>query len=318
VTILANEQAVSDKIKDLVDVVPIEGFYDPKTFAALTRKISFDHAFRDGFWLKTIERLFVLAQFAEKKGLNSFLHAELDQLLFRVDELVDRILDSELRGLFFPFHTDNKGIASVFFCNDVSALESLLELVRTGDAFESEMELLAQWAALNPSLFQELPTIRNLVEGSSASVIDIDGIVDAAQVGQWVGGVDPRNTPLRQAPVTKFVDSVEPSLIGRDTLEKIRFSLGSEGALYALLEGISEVKIYNLHIHSKIHGYLLRSDPFFSALLKSANSDHGMHIPGARLIQIRYYWSSRVSRLIRDPRSALRFVFQRLRGYREN
>jgi hypothetical protein len=49
----------------------------------------------------------------------------------------------------------------------------------------------------------------------------VAGLVDAAQLGQWIAGIDPRNISPRQIPRTKFVDAPAMHLLSRETIENI-------------------------------------------------------------------------------------------------
>ena len=133
-----------------VDFVDVESFYAPSAFAQAGAKVSLSADFRGGFWLKTLERLFVLEQFMAATARKSLLHAELDQLTFRVDLLLENLLLSPRKGIFFPFHSERKAVASVLFCNDIGSISDLLMNASSGPAFENEMELLVRWALASP------------------------------------------------------------------------------------------------------------------------------------------------------------------------
>ena len=43
----------------------VEDFYDEKEFKEASKSLTSPHSFRQGFWLKTLERFFVLSQYME-------------------------------------------------------------------------------------------------------------------------------------------------------------------------------------------------------------------------------------------------------------
>ena len=47
----------------------VEDFYDSKEFVEAAKRVWYDHTFRNGFWLKSLERFFVLEQYVSSKKL---------------------------------------------------------------------------------------------------------------------------------------------------------------------------------------------------------------------------------------------------------
>ena len=169
-----------------------------------------------------------------KANLENLFHAELDQLLFRTDLLVNRLQELSLKGMFLPFHKKDAAVASVLYCNDRTALKSFLDFARIAEPFANEMYLIAAWSSQYPHNVLSLPTMFSVLNSGSSnlnpgiralSVKDIGGTVDAAQLGQWIGGIDPRNVPLSQVPLTKFSDLDTRALLSREQLNQLRFEL---------------------------------------------------------------------------------------------
>ena len=321
VHLLGNKKILPGESHKFINFTPVEDFYDPEAFKDAANRISYAHSFRDVFWLKSLERFFVLAQFMGAEKIESIFHAELDQLLFRTDHLLEKLDNVDQRGLFFPFHNQKSAVASIFYCNDHHALLSLLDFSCQGDIFPNEMALMANWANLNPALAHALPTMatvigqRNKLLNERIRVIsadDIGGVVDAAQLGQWIGGIDPRNVSIREVPMTKFVDAPGEMLLSRDHLTRLKFTLNSEGNLIGKFDEHFSVNIYNLHLHSKVHKYLLNSDPQFDHFFCQANEDYPVALPGTRKTQVVDYVLSRIKYVVSNPQGVLTRVNQRL------
>lgn len=279
------------KLPTGVSFIPLEEFYDSKKFADVARNVLLPHNVRDGFWLKTLERFFVLGQFQRRFGLRSLLHAELDQLLFRVDRLVENIESLDRTGVFVPRHTDSLAVGSIVYCNSVEKLESMLDFARSSEPFDNEMGLIAQWVRANPTAGHFLPTISAL-EGPFQDLGEVQafgGVSDAAQLGQWVAGIDPRNVPLTTRPLNKYVDPPASRLTTREQLATLRFRLRSDGSLVARLGGSSEGVVYNLHLHSKIHAYVAGKRGGVTRLLDQANHEKPLVFPGVRRTQLTYH-----------------------------
>jgi len=289
----------------------VEDFYDPTEFLSAAQNTSLPRSFRGGFWLKALERFFVLDQFRLSSGGNEIFHAELDQLLFRTDQLVDRLRQLPQQGLFLPFHNKRAAVASVLYCNNADALRSFIKFSSRNTPFATEMELIAKWATLRPELCFPLPTMRTLITSQSKSAPrgtepltpeDLGGVVDAAQLGQWVGGVDPRNLPLSTRPTNKFVDSPEKALMTHNQLKKVRFDFREEDStLFCHYAEDFSVRVFNLHLHAKIHSWLQRSDPFLISTFRFANQSTPVAIPETRRFQVEYHLKAAMKDLAYGP-----------------
>lgn len=275
----------------------LESFYDRAAFDAARENLLLDKGFRDGFWVHALERLFVLEQFAQKGQLSSVFHAELDQLLFGVDELVGKLSKLPEKGVYFPFHSADKAVASLFFFNDRNALRSLLDRASTGSPFANEMELLVNWAAESPDRVIRLPTLGDLAEPhrfqNLPRLMPVDscgGITDAAELGLWVGGRDPRNLELYERPQTKFTYPHGKAVLSPEFLRRLRFDLQiSPTRLKVSLEGDpTTFRLYNLHLHSKTHPWIARFPGNLGRLLRASNREAPINVPGARFRQVQY------------------------------
>lgn len=305
IIVLGNRKLANSVPLNFCKFIEIESFYNPNVFSSAARSISSDHRFRGGFWLKSLERFFVLSSYMHNFNVKGLLHAELDQLLFRVDILAENLEESGLKGVFVPLHSNQAAVASIFYCNDVSALDSLLDFPSQGKTFPNEMALIAQWVDENPEMAFPLPTLaselnRNLVSSDHLAKSIPGGLVDAAQLGQWVAGIDPKNVPINQKPVNKFVDPQSGWLLSKDQLESVRFSyLENEKKLTCSYKE-HVFYIFNLHLHSKIHSSLIKKLTI-KDLTTISNLSVSSKFPGTRITQINHYLGSRLLTVIRDP-----------------
>ena len=294
-----------------VNFTAVEDFYDGVPFKAAEERVWGNHGFRDGLWLKSMERLFVLEQYMKSASVDQILHAELDQIVFKLDALVDNLNQIDKRGIFIPFHTSRSAVASILYCNKILTLSSLLNFAREGDVVHNEMALLANWAKENPESIHPMPTLASELNRSAQAGFLIErtleaeqtkGIVDAAQLGQWVGGIDPRNVPIRHQPMNKFVDEPVEALLTREQLNELRFELSRDGSELSVHVGASyRYRLYNLHIHSKIHDYLNRTPVSIHTFFSEVNLDNQQHFPGSRKVQITDFLESRFQYLKRNP-----------------
>lgn len=317
VCLIAEDQAIKPLRNRQINFVSTQDFYDVSEFEQVRSAVEYPHHFRDGFWLKTLERLFVLEQFWRAHPRGDIFHAELDQLLFRCDRLLDRLRSRGRPAVYLPFHTSEVAVASVLYCNSQAGLGSLIDFARSTVGLTSEMALLARWAGQNPTLVSALPTLSDFVlpgrrEFTNNFVLpppELEGIVDAAQLGQWVGGVDPRNVAIAEKPCSKFVDPLHPQILPETVLRDMRLSLSGESRELSFRVGGGELRpLYNLHLHSKIHQHLLRSDPTLAGLVEQSNGSAKIAFPGTRSVQVRYHVSTELASGHRDPSRLLRII----------
>jgi hypothetical protein len=305
-----------------IEFTSTKEFYDSKKFDVAKANISSDASFRDGLWIKSMERLFVLEQFMIHKGLTSIFHAELDQLLFGTHNLITTLNSISQTGLFVPFHDKDSVVASVLYVNDLSALQSVTTLACGEETFNNEMMLLAKWALLNPERTFALPTLATELKGSSGvlpggvellSSSLLGGVVDAAQVGQWVGGIDPRNIPIRERPRTKFVDEPSKGLLSRKDLDSLTLQLGDDCRALIATQHENSLPLYNLHLHSKSHRTILRGNPSLEMLFLKSNQINPFVISGMRKIQLISFFSKILRILISNPRRLLNEIEWRVK-----
>lgn len=302
-----------------VTFTAIEDFYDSQEFNSAKKGITSDHKYRGGIWLKSLERFFVIFQYMSIFKKSFILHAELDQLLFKVNSLSQSLKKTRLTGLFIPFHSKSSAIASIVYINDRSVLKSLLDFAQSDIKYPNEMALIADWANRNPSLIFQLPTAATLLQNRSDSflpnvrlltVSELGGIVDAAQLGQWVAGIDPKHLKLSARPLTLFVDSTNEFLLSQQELKTLRFVQGQLGAVNIMTSsGLIDVPLYNLHLHSKIHSALFTEKISISEMLDSASRASQIEIPGARKQQIIGWIQSKIYLMYRIVRRLCRVMF---------
>lgn len=300
---LVGSQALRRAVPKNIGFTALEDFYKPDMFSSASKRVLFSHQAGNGFWLKTLERLFVLGQFQSYSQQRSFLHAELDQLLFRVDELVSHIESLEITGFFVPRHNNERAVGSIAYCNDVEKFRSLLDFASTAEPFNNEMVLMATWLSKFPHYAHPLPTIYDAmrVRGNDDRIHLFGGIADAAQLGQWAAGIDPRNVKLTRRPENKFVDPPAAMLLTREELESLSFFRNDDGNLVVSGRRDFNHKLYNLHIHSKIHRFLVRSPSAMDDFLASVNLHAPVVFPGARRTQVAHRVRKGIRQFFSNP-----------------
>lgn len=220
--------------------------YEISTFYTNTFKnftLNNNENFRDGFWIKTTERFFVINQFVKKYGIKSFFHAELDNLIFNLSDLNFK-LDKIGNGLFVPKDTIERCIASLIYINETSEFDNFCNFINVNPLnLSNDMLLLGEFSKNNDKFFN-LPNESIFNKATDIKYIDykeIDGTFDAASIGQFLFGIDPRNTIFLV--FNKFIN------------ENCKYNLNNcyfEISIEKNFAFINKIRLYNIHIHSKI------------------------------------------------------------------
>jgi hypothetical protein len=244
--------------------VGLEEFYSDRRFTAFSEKSNLSRDFRDGFWLKATERLFVLESFASAQKIDAFVHAELDVLVMRPYELLNEIHRSGLAGLFAPRETLDRTMASFLFCNSLKALAEILDFFIEHPEIGNEMDMLGHISRHKEELgLHALPTAEVLYRQKSTFERHIswpiigwksESVVDGAVLGRWLLGVDPRNTSNRG---TKNLLQNPPYTVHfPEPLNKLSFRFNKRSWALDVRSDGEWKKVVALHVHSKVFNRL--------------------------------------------------------------
>ena len=210
--------------------------------------------FRDGFWFKTLARIFVLNSFLQLHPDTQCLQIEADVFLFSNFPLsFFRHLDAEIA---FPMESNQMGIASLLFLSDHKTSQKLTAWALKEISINkkvTDMSLLGQVSHSDLLRFLPLRTLpielKNALNQTGDEELfchnnsSISGVFDGITVGQYLLGVDPRNSrgvlKLYKKQVTHAINP-----------EKLNLELDDQANLF--LKGESQnFQVYNLHNHSK-------------------------------------------------------------------
>ena len=217
--------------------------------------LSHDPDFRNGFWFKTLARFYSLNEYMKLFPFQSVLLIESD--VWISPSFPFRKFEQGCFDCAYPLAGKKQGVASTFFIRNSKCMQTFLEFAEQATLLnpeETDVTILGsffRFGALNTVV---LPSAINIKEsfGSHVDVDEIvlmtseeffeDGIFDASTWGQFLTGLDPRNSwGFRRIYFHQESHSVNPT--------KFTFSaIGDE--LLVNLSGMSK-RIYSLHIHSK-------------------------------------------------------------------
>lgn len=242
--ILTNEKFFNlfDKFSEKIKLIDVDSLSDTYNFFNRT---NLDKEFRNGFWTLTSLRFFYIYSLMEKYALTNCIHIENDVLLYyNINTLQNNFNDNYV---YIPFDTYKRNIASIMYIPNCNIFKNVLDKY---DLTKNDMDNFA-YIKLNTGLIENMPIFPvNFVTSKEELFVSqnfntFHFIFDAAAIGQFLGGVDPKNMP---GDTTGFVN--ETCII---KYNKYNFIWEIENNIKKPYLVINDLKfpIFNLHIHSK-------------------------------------------------------------------
>lgn len=271
-----------DPFSESICLISVETLEDPFHFA---EKSCLDKEWRTGFWHYTSARFFVIHSFMEKYGVNNVIHIENDVVLYyNCDDVLTVPLLNSGR-IHIPFDSYVRNIASILYIPDASTFGQVLshydyskndmynfsvirEKTDLIDQFPIFVEESVERSGTDVSDERSGTVSGTCVSGERSGTISgtISGtcvrerafvsrgwsrfgkyIFDAAAIGQYIGGVDPRNCAtdtrgfINETCVIKYNE--EGTIVW-----KIENGIMKP---FLRMKCEKEIPIFNLHIHSK-------------------------------------------------------------------
>ena len=228
-----------------VKLVDVASLVDSYQFNSVTKM---DNGFRDGFWTSTSSRFFYIYALMKRDGIIDVIHIENDVLLYYNCDILQSRLDRT--KIYLPFDSYSRNIASIMY------IPSHLIFKKVLDRFiysENDMYNFSLIRKIMPETIDQFPICYpldsfTLEQKYVCSNFDLFKMIfDAAAIGQYLGGVDPRNTPgdtrgfINETCVIKYTDFVYKWITGNDGVRRP----------FIILKNGDSIPIFNLHIHCK-------------------------------------------------------------------
>lgn len=147
---------------------------------------SLDNVFRNGFWRLASKRLFYLYQYIKKYEIKDCFHIENDVLMYRNINIPDKT------KIWLTIDNENRCIPGILFIPEYRFLDNLF----SNYFFDrNDMENLAIFYNNNKNICETFPIIsqNSKINDYNKNFYLFNMIFDAAAIGQYLGGVDPRN-----------------------------------------------------------------------------------------------------------------------------
>ena len=218
-----------------------------------------DKEFRNGFWHYCSLRLFYVYSFMKLYNFSNIIHLENDVLTYiNFDLIVNKFTENKVYATFDSY---SRVIPGILFIPNYKAFEIIINNYNFG---LNDMENLGKF---DESVILPLPIFpiinNNTVIKFNKLYNDFNLIFDAAAMGQYLGGVDPRNKP---GDTRGFVN--ETCVIKYD---KYKFEWVIIDDLYIphIIINNKYYRICNLHIHSKELNKFMSNNPLEQKLINN-------------------------------------------------
>jgi hypothetical protein len=230
----------------LVDVTSLQDSYEYYSKSSLNKD------FRNGFWALASLRLFYIYQFMKQYTIKNVIHLENDVLVYHHCDTILNCFDSldslDSQYVYIPFDSYQRNIASIMYIPSSAIFKNIL------DCYDFNKDDMNNFSTIQRERgfirnFPIFPTLKINPEFEFVTQnYDLfkGFIFDAAAIGQYLGGVDPRNIPgdsrgfVNESCVIKY-NSYHFDWIQVECIKK-PFLILNDGA---------QIPIFNLHIHCK-------------------------------------------------------------------
>ena len=236
-----------DEYKDKIQLISCESLYDRYQYETKTQM---DKNFRNGFWSLTSSRFFYIYAFMETTQMTNVIHLENDVLVYyNCNILLDKL---EKTKMYIPFDAYNRTIASIIYIPNHIVFGNIL------DKYDFHKNDMANFVSIKhqlPHLINHFPICIPNVQFSQEqhyvckNFEFFDYIFDAAAIGQYIGGVDPRNI---HGDSTGFINETCVIKYNNYNIKWVEQEMNNEKIKrpFILIDG-NTIPIFNLHIHSK-------------------------------------------------------------------
>lgn len=204
-----------------------------------------NNTFRDGFWKLTSLRFFYIYEFMKIYNITNVIHLENDVLIYYNCEELINLMNRNF--VYIPFDTFKRNIASIMYIPNVEIFKTILDNYNFDKNDMENFSTIKQKTGIIQT-FPIFSKINNLTDEQNFVSNNSDifpFIFDAAAIGQYLGGVDPRNMP---GDTRGFIN------------ETCVIKYNNYNIWFEEVDGIKKpfikiedkrVPIFNLHIHSK-------------------------------------------------------------------
>ena len=208
-------------------------------------KTGLNKDFRGGFWALASMRFFYIYEFMEQYNIDDVIHLENDVVVYYNCEEITKKVGRQF--VYIPFDSLNRNVASIMYIPSSSVFKRILD---NYDYNLNDMENFSRIRS-KANIIRNLPIFPSNnspnaeIQFVSENFNKFGYVFDAAAIGQYLGGVDPRNCA---GDTRGFVN--ETCVIKYDQFNFIWENVNEMKKPFVLINGM-KFPVFNLHIHHK-------------------------------------------------------------------
>ncbi len=249
--LIANNEALKHAKKNLgVYMISYEDLKKSSQHKKFKKSSPLNRDFRGGFVFFATERFFVLDDFMKQYQIKDLFHLESDVMLYADLKNLAPFFKGLYRGMIAAtFDNDKRCIPGILYISESKPLDKLTEFIAETKA-PNDMEYLSKFKdKYHHTYVDYLPIVMPSVGLKSVYSNNYEvlaSVFDAAALGQYLGGIDPRN------PGASGKGFINESCVFNPANFEFIWENDSEGRRvpYLFYRG-EKCRINNLHIHSK-------------------------------------------------------------------
>jgi hypothetical protein len=225
---------IAINIINIEDIIP--------NYINIASKIS--TTYRGGFWLLASYRFLAIYEYMKQYNISNIIHLENDVLIYKN---IDTINFHNINKLLLTMDSENRCIPGLMFIPNNEILKKCL------DIFNPNLNDMQNFSNCYYNLNEYIDTLPIFIDNNENTITKMittnfkyyNCIFDAAAIGQYLGGVDPRNIP---GDSKGFVN--ETCVIDYSKYNFIWKNENDKKIPYIVIN-TNEYPIINLHIHCK-------------------------------------------------------------------
>lgn len=226
---------------DNINVISIEDLFP--NYGQEMRSIN--NSFRNGFWKLTTYRFYALQKYMEQYKITNIVHIENDVLIYKN---LDEFIFHDQEKILLTMDSNNRCIPGIMFIPNCKLLNDCLI------GFKEHLNDMENWALCFQKKNEMIDTLPIFIDDESSNekknitrnFQKYREIFDAAAIGQYLGGIDPRNHD------GNTIGFVNETCVFNYSYYKFIWRINEQNCNipYIIINEIT-YPIINLHIHCK-------------------------------------------------------------------
>lgn len=268
IILLAEEEAINTfnapKSSENITYITCESLKKTKEHKYFTKKSTLNKDWRDGFWRYTSERFLYLQDLIVMYDLKNVFHMEYDNMLYTDLSNLTSVFENQYQGIAATFDNDDRCVPGFIFIPNATEITLLAKCFASnahknyndmkmvsifkekyGITHIDYLPIITREYLDNYPLKSNINHTTTTPENFHKNIELFQSVFDAAALGQYLGGIDPRNG--RSVP--GFVN--ESCLFQADKLVIEWYPDELNRNVPYIVYPNKKYRINNLHIHSK-------------------------------------------------------------------